>query len=48
MPAALYEPIRQDAVLLDKGQDQPAAKALLAYLKGPQAAAVLKAYGYRQ
>lgn len=48
VPAALYEPIRQDAVLLDKGQEQPAAKALLTYLKGPQAAAVLKAYGYRQ
>lgn len=48
VPAGLYEPIRQDAVLLDKGQDQPAAEALLAYLKGPQAAAVLKAYGYRQ
>lgn len=48
VPAELYEPIRQDAVLLDKGQDQPAAKALLAYLKGPQAAAVLKVYGYRQ
>lgn len=48
VPAGLYEPIRQDAVLLDKGRDQAAAKALLAYLKGPQAAAVLKAYGYRQ
>lgn len=48
VPAELYEPIRQDAVLLAPGQDQPAAKALLAYFKGPQAAAVLKAYGYRQ
>ncbi|AXA65551.1 MULTISPECIES: molybdate ABC transporter substrate-binding protein [Pseudomonas] len=48
VPAEFYEPIRQDAVLLDKGQDQPAAKALLDYLKGPQAATVLKAYGYRQ
>ncbi|WP_158893651.1 MULTISPECIES: molybdate ABC transporter substrate-binding protein [unclassified Pseudomonas] len=48
VPAELYAPIRQDAVLLDKGQDQPAAKALLTYLKGPQAATVLKAYGYRQ
>ena len=48
VPAELYEPIRQDAVLLEKGRDQAAAKALLAYLKGPQAAAVLKAYGYRQ
>lgn len=48
VPAEFYEPIRQDAVLLAPGQDQAAAKALLAYLKGPQAAAVLKAYGYRQ
>ncbi|KUM39952.1 molybdate ABC transporter substrate-binding protein [Pseudomonas sp. EpS/L25] len=48
VPAELYEPIRQDAVLLEPGKDQAAAKALLAYLKGPQAAAVLKAYGYRQ
>jgi len=48
VPAELYEPIRQDAVLLAPGKDQAAAKALLAYLKGPQAAAVLKAYGYRQ
>ena len=48
VPADLYQPIRQDAVLLAPGKDQPAAKALLAYLKGPQAAAVLKAYGYRQ
>ncbi|KTS77704.1 molybdate ABC transporter substrate-binding protein [Pseudomonas oryzihabitans] len=48
VPADLYQPIRQDAVLLAPGKDQPAAKALLAYLKGPQAAAVLTAYGYRQ
>ncbi|WP_158893727.1 MULTISPECIES: molybdate ABC transporter substrate-binding protein [unclassified Pseudomonas] len=47
VPAELYDPIRQDAVLLNKGKDQPAATALLNYLKGPQAAAVLKAYGYR-
>lgn len=46
VPADLYDPIRQDAVLLNKGKDQPAATALLNYLKGPQAAAVLKAYGY--
>lgn len=46
IPVDLYDPIRQDAVLLNKGKDQPAATALLNYLKGPQAAAVLKAYGY--
>ena len=46
VPAELHEPIRQDAVLLAKGKDNPAARALLDYLKGPQAAAVIKAYGY--
>ena len=29
LPAELYEPIHQDAVLLDKGADNPAAAALL-------------------
>lgn len=47
VPAALHEPIRQDALLLRKGQGNPAAEALLSYLKGPKAAAVIKAYGYQ-
>jgi molybdate transport system substrate-binding protein len=47
VPAALHEPIKQDALLLSKGQHNPAAKALLEYLKGPQAAALIKAYGYQ-
>ncbi|MBM7062092.1 molybdate ABC transporter substrate-binding protein [Pseudomonas sp. UL073] len=46
VPAKLHEPIRQDAVLLNKGKDNPAAKALLDYLKGAQAGQVLTAYGY--
>ncbi|MED5612165.1 substrate-binding domain-containing protein, partial [Pseudomonas sp. JH-2] len=46
VPADLYEPIRQDAVILEKGKDNSAAKALVDYLKGPKAAAVIKAYGY--
>ncbi|QXH33167.1 molybdate ABC transporter substrate-binding protein [Pseudomonas muyukensis] len=46
VPAALHDPIRQDAVILDKGKDNPAAKALVDYLKGPKAAAVIKSYGY--
>lgn len=46
VPAQLHEPIRQDAVILDKGKDNPAAKALVDYLKGPKAAAVIKSYGY--
>ena len=46
VPANLYEPIRQDAVLLAKGKDKPAAGALLAYLKGDKARAVIKSFGY--
>jgi molybdate transport system substrate-binding protein len=46
VPAELHEPIRQDALILAKGKDNPAARALVDYLKGPQAAAVIRAYGY--
>ncbi|WP_411382783.1 molybdate ABC transporter substrate-binding protein [Pseudomonas sp. L7] len=46
VPSSLHEPIRQDAVILNKGKDNPAAKALVEYLKGPKAAAVIKSYGY--
>ncbi|MDP3848282.1 MAG: molybdate ABC transporter substrate-binding protein [Pseudomonas sp.] len=48
VPAALHEPIKQDALILSKGKDNPAAKALLDYLQGPQAAAVIKSYGYQR
>lgn len=47
VPAELHEPIRQDAVILAKGKDNPAAKALMDYLKGPQAAAIIQSYGYQ-
>lgn len=46
VPQALYTPIRQDAVLLKKGESNEAAKAFLAFLKGPQARAVIEKYGY--
>lgn len=46
VPANLYEPIKQDAVILNKGKDNAAAKALVEYLKGPQAAKIIKSYGY--
>lgn len=46
VPASMHDPIRQDAVILEKGKDNPAAKALVDYLKGPKAAAVIKSYGY--
>ncbi len=46
VPEELYEPIRQDALLLNKGRDNPAARALLDYLKSDTARAVIAAYGY--
>jgi molybdate transport system substrate-binding protein len=47
VPAELHDPIRQDAVVLAKGKDNPAAKALMEYLKGPKAAAIIRSYGYQ-
>jgi len=47
VPASMHDPIKQDAVILNKGKDNAAAKALVDYLKGPKAAAVIKSYGYR-
>nr|WP_259407070.1 molybdate ABC transporter substrate-binding protein [Pseudomonas sp. S07E 245] len=46
VPSSLHDPIRQDAVILNKGKDNPAAKAFIDYLKGPKATAVIKSYGY--
>ncbi|WP_342247268.1 molybdate ABC transporter substrate-binding protein [Pseudomonas sp. OTU5201] len=47
VPAEMHEPIRQDALILKKGETNPAAKALVDYLKGPKAAEVIKSYGYQ-
>ncbi|MES9813409.1 MAG: molybdate ABC transporter substrate-binding protein [Candidatus Thiodiazotropha sp.] len=46
IPQALYEPIRQDAVLLEKGKDNPAAIALHEYLRSEAAHQVIHRYGY--
>ena len=46
VPPNLYKPIRQDVILLKNGKDNSAAKALLIYLKGEKAKAVMKSYGY--
>jgi molybdate transport system substrate-binding protein len=45
-PAAAHAPIEQQAVLLKTGQANPAARAFLAFLKGPQAKAIIRKYGY--
>lgn len=46
VPQKYYTPIRQDAVLLAKGKGKPGAEALLAYLKGDKARAVIRGFGY--
>ena len=46
VPDTLHAPIRQDAVLLRPGRDKPAARALLRYLRGDKARAVIAAFGY--
>lgn len=46
VPPSLYSEIRQDAVLLKAGAKNPAAAALLAYLKSPAARALIQSYGY--
>jgi molybdate transport system substrate-binding protein len=46
VPTDLYEPIRQDAVLLEKGADSAAAKGFLEFLQGPDAAAIIEKFGY--
>ena len=46
VPTALHDPIRQDAVVLSYGKDNPVAASFVAFLKGPQAGAIIKAYGY--
>ena len=46
VPQELYKPIRQDAVLLNKGANNPAAVGFLQFLKGPEAHAIIEKYGY--
>ncbi len=46
VPQDLYAPIRQDAVLLKKGGDNAAAIAFMAFLKGPEASAIIDRFGY--
>jgi len=47
VPAHYHPPIRQDALLLAHGRDNPAARALLDYLRSAAATDVINAYGYR-
>lgn len=46
VPTELHNPIRQDAVVLNRGKDNPAAASLIGYLQSDKARAVIEAYGY--
>ena len=46
VPAGFYEPIRQDAVLLKTGENNPAATAFVDFLRSDKAVAVIEAAGY--
>lgn len=46
VPDNLHSPILQDAVLLKTGAENPAASALLQFLKSPEALAIIRKYGY--
>jgi molybdate transport system substrate-binding protein len=46
IPDNLHAPIRQGAVLMKKGAENPAARALIDYLKSIPALAIINKYGY--
>lgn len=47
VPARLHAPIAQQAVLLKTGATNPAAARFMAFLKGSQARAIIRRYGYQ-
>ena len=49
VPTSLHSPIRQDAVLLKRGENNAAARALFDFLKTPAAAlTITRSYGYER
>jgi len=46
VPGGLYQPIRQDAVILEKGRGKPAAEALMKFLKSDKARTIITSFGY--
>lgn len=46
VPESLHKPIDQGAILLYAGDKNPAARAFLTFLRGPQAKAIILRYGY--
>lgn len=48
VPAKMYSPIKQDAILLNSGRNNPAAIALMTYLQSQAAKAVIHKFGYQR
>jgi molybdate transport system substrate-binding protein len=48
VPAKMYSPIKQDAILLNSGRNNPAAIALTTYLQSEAAKAVIHKFGYQR
>ena len=46
VPAQYHGPIRQDAILLHRGRDNPAAEAFMSFLHSPQARLTIADTGY--
>jgi molybdate transport system substrate-binding protein len=46
VPQNLYAPLRQNAVLLKKGENDAASRAFLAFLQSPEARDVIEKFGY--
>ena len=46
VPQSMHTPLKQDAVLLNAGKDNAAARALLKYLQSNTAKAIIQSYGY--
>jgi molybdate transport system substrate-binding protein len=46
VPTKLYQPIRQDAVLLKRGKNNAAAKEFLLFIRSEKGQSIIKSYGY--
>jgi molybdate transport system substrate-binding protein len=46
IPAKLYSPIKQDAVLLQKGLKKKVAEEFLEFLKSKPAREIIQSFGY--
>lgn len=46
VPANLYRPIRQDAVILKRARDNPALTAFWSFIRKPEMQAIIESFGY--